>query len=458
MAKREYRWDFERPDFIGSHSKAKHEVIRDYVRRFLREVNKNPRRDRIRLNLVDGFSGGGVYRTGKDGERYYGSPVQLVEAMLEMERELQAARTKPFTLDWTLHLIDKSPSAISTLRRVLAERGHLGLVDQRIHIHRRAFEDAFPRLLERLKGDGKAIFILDQYGYTGVPLSILSQIFGELEKPEVIMTFAFEYLSGFVQDFADLNASLVKFGLQPTPREEYEAALAAKGGLEFLVQRRLHGAFLSVATYFTPFFITSRDDAETGKGGSNLAYWLVHLSEHHHARNVMAGLHWEKQNHFAHFGQVGQHMLGYDPLRDNTDRIPYLFDTSAYALTTAKLTEDLPRIIRDRHPDGIPLIDFFALPEICNGSTADFEIYRQVLSSAATQGLLAIRTKNGGEKRKLASLSPRDVLFVPPTPTLFALRRPDLAMPDRFKGTRGQVSPQPAPAPPESRTPIKPCR
>lgn len=436
MARTEYRWSFDDPDFIGPHSKAKHEVIRDYVRRYLIEVTKNPARDRIRLNIVDGFSGGGIYVTGQERSRYYGSPVQLVEVLLEMEKELQAPRKKPFHLDWTLHLIDKSPGAISTLKRVLAARGYLGLVDQRIHLHQRAFEDAFDPLIRRLQGKGRTIFVLDQYGYTSVPLSILARIFGDLEKPEVILTFAFDYLTSFVQDFDDLNASLVKFGLQPTPRHEYDAALAAKGGLEFLVQRRLHKAFLSVANYFTPFFITSRSDAATGKGGSNLAYWLVHLSQHPHARNVMAGLHWEKQNHFAHFGRVGQQMLGYDPQQDGANRDAYLFDVSAFGQTTSKLTEELPGIIRDRHPDGISLRDFFAQPDICNGSTADFEIYKTVLAGAATEGLISIRTKSGGEKRKLTSINPTDWLVVAKTPTLFALPHPKLVMPERTKQSR----------------------
>lgn len=441
-----YHWSFEKPPIIQEHSKVKHAVYRDYLRRYLLEVTKNPARDGIHINIVDGFAGGGVYVTGKEHTRYYGSPILLIDMLHEMQVELQAQRTKTFTLDWKLHLVDRGPSAHAVLRKVFAEKGYSHLIGERVFLHQKTFEDALPSLIPYLAARGRTIFILDQYGYTHVPLGVLSRIFGEMTKPEVILTFAFEHLSGFVQDFDALNKILAGFGIPLIPRDEFDAANATRGGLEFLVQRWLHKAFVSTASYFTPFFITMRGDQDTGTRGCNLAYWLIHLSQHPHARNVMTGLHWEKQNHFAHFGGYGQHMLGYDIARDSLDRDPCLFDDSAHTRTVTKLIEDLPRLLHG-YGNGVVFRDFFA--DICNGSPADMDIYKDALARAAELRLIRIETETGGAKRKAVSLRPADRLFIPRQPTLYLPSHPVLKLPEGSRGGTVLKAIRPPASPPE---------
>ena len=146
------------------------------------------------------------------------------------------------------------------------------------------FQDIAPSLIDRVVGRGRSIFILDQYGYTDVPFNLIQTISSTLKKPEVILTFGYDWLANFVQDYARLSKMLISIGVGPINRNEYDALRGTHRGVGLMIQRHLHKAFFRIAPYFTPFFITSRE--------SNTAYLLLHLSSHPRARDVMAGMHW----------------------------------------------------------------------------------------------------------------------------------------------------------------------
>lgn len=130
--------------------------------------------------------------------------------------------------------------------------------------------------------------------YTDMPFGLLREIFRKLRASKAIITFAFDHLTVFVQTCAALNGAFGRIGMAALAREEYNASLTQPGGLEFLIQRRMRGALLNTATYFTPFFMTPRSDGGIGARGSNPAYWLLHLSAHPLARDVMTRLYWER--------------------------------------------------------------------------------------------------------------------------------------------------------------------
>ena len=56
----------ERPPEIESSSKAKLEVFRTYLSAYIERLNVGFRRDVFKLDLVDGFAGGGTFRDGED--------------------------------------------------------------------------------------------------------------------------------------------------------------------------------------------------------------------------------------------------------------------------------------------------------------------------------------------------------------------------------------------------------
>lgn len=337
MSGSQYSWsDIGLPARLLEHSRAKLSVYREYLRRYVREMTKDIRISKLTLNLVDGFCGGGIYRAEQGNDLVYGSPIIFLEVMEEMQAEVQSRRTAPFHLDYRLHFVDKSPAALASLRAVLTRRGFDSLVGTRAFLHQNTFEEALPSLLEDVRGRGNTIFVLDQYGYTAVPFEQLALIFQTLAKPEIILTFQYDQLATWVQQYDRVDRALTKLGVGGISREEYEVSVR-EGHREFFIQRVLHRAFLSFASYFTPFFVMSR--------GSNMAYWLVHLSSHARAKHVMQRLHWEMSNTFSHFGGVAYNMLGYDPGNAPAGRQAYLFDDEALERTLYRMQDDLPPLV-----------------------------------------------------------------------------------------------------------------
>lgn len=163
MSGSQYRWaENGSPARLLDHSKAKHDVYREYLRRYVRELTKDIRISKLSINVVDGFCGGGVYPPERGSELVYGSPVIFLEVMREMQAEVQSRRTAPFDLNYRLHLVDKSPEAMESVRRVVQQKGFGHLIGERVFLHQKSFEEALPSLLEDVKGRGHTIFVLDQ--------------------------------------------------------------------------------------------------------------------------------------------------------------------------------------------------------------------------------------------------------------------------------------------------------
>ena len=59
----DFKWHpDEPPPLIEEHSKAKLDVLRSYLRAYFDRLNVNSARDEFKLDLIDGFAGGGTFR------------------------------------------------------------------------------------------------------------------------------------------------------------------------------------------------------------------------------------------------------------------------------------------------------------------------------------------------------------------------------------------------------------
>ena len=299
------------------------------------------------------------------------------------------------------------------LRRTLWEQGYGHYIGDRVMLYTQKLEDVLPRLIAGIPRRRKAIFLLDQFGYSQVPFRLLDSIFDTLNKPEVILTFAFDQLARWMQDYERLERQLQNLGVGGLTREEFDAAIGFQGGLQGLIQRLLTRAFLTKAKYYTPFFIISRE--------SHVAYWLIHLSMHARARDVMTALHWEQGNKFANYAGSGHNMLGFDPYQPPPNSQGSMFDEGARSRTEWKLQNDLPRLLRG-YEGSVSFKQFFA--DHANSSPADSEIIRQVLIGLAEGRQVEIFTEDGGPKRVMTSLGPNDRLLFPEQPTFHFLSGP----------------------------------
>jgi hypothetical protein len=59
----QYTWKLGRPlPVLGGHSVAKHEIFEQYIKIYIERLTRTPSQTMLNLTIVDGFSGGGLYR------------------------------------------------------------------------------------------------------------------------------------------------------------------------------------------------------------------------------------------------------------------------------------------------------------------------------------------------------------------------------------------------------------
>ena len=292
--------------------------------------------------------------------------------------------------------VEKQLEAMSYLRNVLSESEHRRLLDDKIHLLPGEFGDHVQRIIEDVKRRGRAgrtLFFLDQFGYTDVPLGTIRTILAELENAEVILTFATDFLIDYLSEDESSQRILERIGISLPPKE----IATAKDEREWrrAIQFRLHREIpeRTGARYYTPFFIRSAD--------SHRDFWLIHLSGHWKARDVMVGLHWQENSSFAHFGGSGLGMLGYDQTIDaeltKQRLLPgFFFDQTALISSQEELMGQLPRHLH-RYEDGIPFSDLFA--KLTNETPVTADIMRDVLKDLVREGLIQVRDKHGAARR-----------------------------------------------------------
>jgi three-Cys-motif partner protein len=129
------------PPDIDPHSRAKHEVLAGYLRRYIEVVTANRRMDVLRMTLVDGFAGGGEYREPETRAVVPGSPLIMIDAMADAAAALVAQqRRKQLHLDVRYIFVEKEPSTAAYLSGNLTSRGHGARVGQDIELLRGSFE------------------------------------------------------------------------------------------------------------------------------------------------------------------------------------------------------------------------------------------------------------------------------------------------------------------------------
>ena len=119
MAQSHYDWR-NGPAEVDPHSVTKHEVLVGYLIRYFEQRTLNARgRERLRITLVDGFCGGGLYTLKGMGTEILGSPLRMLDAVREASVRVNAERIKPIDLDVRYIFIDKDARALSHLKQVL---------------------------------------------------------------------------------------------------------------------------------------------------------------------------------------------------------------------------------------------------------------------------------------------------------------------------------------------------
>ena len=408
----EFRWHLsEPPPPIEAHSRAKLNVLRRYLSAYFDRLNVSPHREEFKLDLVDGFCGGGSFTDG--GETVPGSPLIMLEEAHAATDRLNRNRAKRLRVDCKFYFVDKEQTHIDHLNVCLAERGY-GPNDERVVVRRGLFKDTLDGILAEIRHRqpraGRSIFLLDQEGFGQVELELVNRIFRELPAAEVILTFAADALINHLAVTPAIIKAIAPLGLSPTLIEQLIQDRRSHGG-RALAQRTLRPHILerTGATYCTPFFI--RPEL------SRRSLWFLHLSKRLVARNVMVQQHWRIHNTFEHDGSGGLDMMGWDPLKESATMPLFNFGELDELQMRNQLLDSMPRELFALAAD-TPVTVEAVHHQFANRTAARFEDLDNVMLRLREEGEIQILGPTGkARSRTLKHLRPNDrVAF---TDTLF---------------------------------------
>lgn len=316
-----YLWQIgSPPPLLDKHSQTKHNIVEDYVRRYVLKLMAQANIPELRLSLIDGFCGGGSYLT-EEGGIADGSPLLMMRAVREARMFLNQERRIPRNINVDFVFVDILQDTTNHLRHWLAARQQENAIDlldyNRARVITNSFFTELPRIIDtiqkRKKGE-HAIFVLDQYSYKDIPFPEISGILKTLKGAEVIMTFNVDNLTTYLADRAANRKPLETIGLDKYVPWEQIKTLKATQKREWrrILQRHLaHGIKCeSGAEFMTLFFVKPH-------GTNSWGYWLIHLSNHYRAHEVMKSLHWEHATDFGHELEPGIFEFGYNANKDS---------------------------------------------------------------------------------------------------------------------------------------------
>ncbi len=399
----------ERPPQIESHSDAKLKVLRSYLRAYFDKLNIIPNREEFKLDLIDGFAGGGLFSKGSGV--IPGTPLIMLEEASEATVRLNQNRRKPLRVDCKFYFVDKETAHTDHLRKVLSDRDY-NLDEEQIVIRTGLFENEIDEIIREIKirqpTAGRAIFLLDQTGYSQVELALVSRIFSELRAAEVILTFAADALVNFLRNPSDVSEALMRLQLGDVKKRELILSQESDES-KALAQRILRGHVRQTtgAKFDTPFFIKPSK--------SRRALWFLHLSNHPTARDVMIQQHWNNYNTCLHFGIGGFGMLGFDGILDDTTMPLFRFNENDALELHNQLLGALPtelfRLVSEQ-PISIDALRH----QIANETAARFfDLDKVILELFREREFEILNSENKPRSRALKRLSRTDQIALPST-------------------------------------------
>lgn len=181
---------------IEPHTEAKHAILRKYLDAWLPIITKG----NSRVLYIDGFAGPGKYVGGKDG-----SPIIAIKAVLEHKASIKSQIRMLF--------IEANKDRCEYLEQ------EVGLLKTPSNIRIKCIHAKFNEILteifkyidEQKARLAPAFVLIDPFGFTGIPFSLIKRIMGN-EKCEVLITFMFEEINRFINNSKLWDSLVETFG------------------------------------------------------------------------------------------------------------------------------------------------------------------------------------------------------------------------------------------------------
>lgn len=398
MAKKEYDW--EGGAVLDDHTKKKHEILKEYFRQYLITRCQTPQQEKFRVSVVDGFSGGGLYRCGS-----FGSPLIFLDTLDKTTKEINikrlASALKPIQVECLLIFNDQDGSVIHQLKSnaspvIAAIKEQNTSLNIQVEFYNECFEVVYPKIKQRLTVAkcNNVFFNLDQCGYSHVTAPIITDIMSSWKSSEVILTFMIKTLLTFLSPRSGNN----KVPLDPGIKAKIDLLQSSNEGhlskKEWLAaaEQIAYTHLKNHATYVSPFSINNP---------SGWRYWLMHFASNYRARQVYNNVLHESGKAQAHYGRSGLHMLSYDPREEGQ---LYLFDQDSRAEAKSCLYDDIPRFIA-ASGNVLTVQEFYASAYSETPAHSD-DIHEMIMENPD----LEVITGSGGTRRKAHSIKPTDIL------------------------------------------------
>ena len=340
----------------------------------------------------------------------------ILKAIFEAAVRLNEGRQKPLSIDAVYHFGDESREHVEFLRQTIVDSQFCDLLGKSIGLHHKRFTELLPLVIadiKRRQRQGRAIFVLDQFGYADVPMSSIRTIFDNLPKAEVILTFSIDALLNYLQGEGDPAPVVSQFGVnEPFLRTWQEWKLSGQPG-RAMAQRALMAQMhrYSGARFFTPFMMFSNTD--------HRHMMIAHLSQSQAARDKMLSVHWVLKNTFKHISRGSLFELGFDA-RLTTETSLFEFSDVDRGNMRRELEDELPKQIFELSGGGLlALGDLLVL--IGNKTAATNKDITHTLQRLSEAREIEVLRPQGGFARPGAVIRPDDQLRVARQLKLFGL-------------------------------------
>lgn len=398
---RTHRWGDGCSPTLREHSKAKHEVLSEYIRTYLSIVCQPRKVESFNVTLVDGFSGGGVYDDGKKG-----SPLVMIDAVCKAIFDINLHRKKHVNISPHYFFVELDPlnyeSLAGSLRAGYSRSDNVFTINGDFNAHAHHIIDHIKKRNPR--GGGGAIFFLDQDGYSDVHIDTLRAIRRELPKAEIIININVSWLIDFIDDSDRFRNTISNMGL--SRYVDVDEIISIKQDVEdsrYIIEAKLSKGLQSASgfPYFRPFFIEPEDN--------HRGYWLLHLSPHYRAHNAMSEVIWKKGNFMRHYGGDGARIFDLS-YKGGISGLPDVFGDT---FNKRSMEEHLDGLVRDM-PEVLwsaPQTKVADLIEAtCNDSAASRDMYIESISRMRNDGEIIVLGKSGGKKRG-PNILPADIII-----------------------------------------------
>jgi len=418
MAVKHYDWKIGAvlPE-IGAHSLAKHRILRRYIERYIEIVTALSWQEELNITFVDGYAGGGRYTSGK--EILPGSPLILLETVASMEAILNAARPKGFRIKADFFFVDENTHHTEFLRSQIKQSPFANKLDRSIQVWTADFNERVDEITQAIRAKSpraqRAIFLLDQYGWSQVAFRSIRAILGNLNNAEVFLTFSVDALIDYLSENSFDMRAFGEIDVDPgLIREIVKIKGDEQVGYRGVIQNGLYRHIQSAtgAPFYSPFFIKSPQ--------VHRSYWFIHLSKHREARNEIGNIHWAENNTTTHHGGAGFHALGFSPAKSPDQfTMEYLFDEHASKLSRDTLHKQLPRLIRDAADTDIApsLEGLFELR--CNDTPVVRQMLEETLLELRAMGDIFIVDETGKTRPRATSIAWTDRIVLSPQRSFF---------------------------------------